>query len=279
MCGLPVLLVRTCAQALYVLVAPSLKLKRRIPLDEVAGIEVSNLKDGVIVVRRDGRPDGDLIMIHPTGTLLVRPRAPPHPRAAWTPPSSRPVPRPIPRPVPRPVPRPMPRRPLHRSRLRRGCTARSRRPRARRPSCRSARRSALTAARASARSPLSKARRHHSSSSSQHHRPSSTAHAPSRPTWRLRTHRQAVAKGREVPSSFSCLCVYVCVFSVLSFFFRGTAPSQGIPRMVRSCPFARFILSAPPCPTSSFCSFSASGCHPPVDPFASAMRGAGPCDE
>ena len=77
MCGLPVLSVHARSQALYVLVAPSLKLKRRIPLDEVAGIEVSNLKDGVIVVRRDGRPDGDLIMIHPTGSLLVRRRAPP----------------------------------------------------------------------------------------------------------------------------------------------------------------------------------------------------------
>ena len=59
-------------QALYVLVDPSLKLKRRIPLSEVTGLEVSNLKDGVIVVRRDGLPDGDLIMVEPTGKLLVR---------------------------------------------------------------------------------------------------------------------------------------------------------------------------------------------------------------
>jgi hypothetical protein len=56
---------------LYVVLAPSLKLKRRVPLDNVTSIEVSHLKDGVLIVRREGLPDGDVLIVDPSGQLVV----------------------------------------------------------------------------------------------------------------------------------------------------------------------------------------------------------------
>lgn len=53
----------------------SIKFKHRIPIEAFTAIEVSSLKDGVIVLRREQGAEGDLILIDPAGAVVVR--APP----------------------------------------------------------------------------------------------------------------------------------------------------------------------------------------------------------
>ena len=199
----------TLDQALYVVMDKSLALKRRIPLSDITGIEVSTLADGVIVVRRENEPtpDGDLLMVDPTGTNLVRqePLPPPPQRAKLARADDRP-------------PRPhtaatlwaptgeRARRGVHRSGLRRGCTARSRRRPARRSALSSAKASRSTPARCSARSRLSRAPRPWASSSSPRRAPRRMRSACSRPTaWRpRRSSHPAAPRGANLKGGVGC---------------------------------------------------------------------------
>jgi len=49
-----------------------MKFKHRFPIETFTAIEVSSLKDGVIVLRREQGAEGDLILIDPAGIVVVR---------------------------------------------------------------------------------------------------------------------------------------------------------------------------------------------------------------